>query len=197
MCTLIVRRLRFPRLRFIVDSSVMKSSRSFPVCPSLPDTSQTIRFYSTHNPWGEFSNFALFPIHLGGRTWPTSEHYFQAQKFSDRTYQEKIRHTKSPGEAAWLGRSRSKPLRRDWERVKDDIMYQAMMAKFIQHEYLRELLLSTGGAMLVEHTHNDDYWGDGGDGGDGSGKNRLGMTLMKVRETLRKKEESRHSPACD
>lgn len=40
----------------------------------------------------------------------------------------------------------------------------------------------TGDAKLVEHTENDDYWGDGG---DGSGRNMLGQLLMKVRRKLR------------
>jgi N-glycosidase YbiA len=61
-------------------------------------------------------------------------------------------------------------------------MRTAVMAKFAQHEDLRVLLLSTGDAKLVEHTDNDDYWGDGG---DGSGKNMLGRILMQVRESLR------------
>lgn len=47
---------------------------------------------------------------------------------------------------------------------------------------LREVLLATGGARIVEHTENDAYWGDGGDGG---GKNKLGQVLMSVREELR------------
>ena len=45
-----------------------------------------------------------------------------------------------------------------------------------------ELLLATGDAKLVEHTDNDDYWGDGG---DGSGRNELGRILMAVRDALR------------
>ncbi len=84
--------------------------------------------------------------------------------------------------AARMGRSRKRPLRKDWEAVKDAIMYEAVLAKFTQHTDLRELLLATGDAKLVEHTENDAYWGDGG---DGSGKNRLGRILMRVREELR------------
>jgi N-glycosidase YbiA len=44
------------------------------------------------------------------------------------------------------------------------------------------LLFSSGDSKLVEHTENDDYWGDGG---DGSGKNMLGRILTQVRESLR------------
>ena len=41
-----------------------------------------IHFYSPRDEYGCFSNFFAAPIRLGGKTWPTSEHYFQAQKFA-------------------------------------------------------------------------------------------------------------------
>ena len=41
-----------------------------------------ILFYATDKPYGEFSNFSRHPIEIGGVIWPTSEHYFQAQKFA-------------------------------------------------------------------------------------------------------------------
>jgi predicted NAD-dependent protein-ADP-ribosyltransferase YbiA (DUF1768 family) len=43
-------------------------------------------------------------------------------------------------------------------------------------------LLATGEAKLIEHTHRDSYWGDGG---NGKGKNRLGILLMRLRASLR------------
>lgn len=75
----------------------------------------TIRFYSVGDEFGEFSNFAAFPIVMDGERWPTSEHYFQAQKFEDPAYQQTIRKAKSPMIAARLGRDRKQKLRRDWE----------------------------------------------------------------------------------
>ena len=145
----------------------------------------TINFYHLNEPFGEFSNFARFPIRLRGKTWPTSEHFFQAQKFAGTPREEEVRQAKSPGEAARLGRDREHRLRRDWESAKDDVMREAVRAKFSQHDELRALLLSTGDEILVEHTENDSYWGDGG---DGSGKNMLGRILMEVREELRGEE---------
>jgi ribA/ribD-fused uncharacterized protein len=85
--------------------------------------------------------------------------------------------------AARMGRDRKRPLRRDWESVKDEIMFEAVRAKFTQHEELRKILLATGDAEIIEHTGKDSYWGDGGDGG---GRNMLGKTLMLVRDELRK-----------
>ncbi len=143
---------------------------------------EVIEFYTAGDAFGEFSNFARFPIFLKNKRWPTSEHYFQAQKFAGTPHEEEIRRAKKPMLAAEMGRDRKRPLRRDWEAVKDAVMLDALRAKFTQHADLRALLLSTGDARLVEHTGNDSYWGDGG---DGSGKNRLGELLMRVRDELR------------
>ena len=142
---------------------------------------RVVNFYSVTDEFGEFSNFARFPIRLKGQLWPTSEHYFQAMKFADASYREQIRSASTPMLSAKLGRSRKQALRPDWEAVKDSVMFDAVLAKFSQHDNLRALLLSTANAKLVEHTTNDSYWGDGG---DGSGKNRLGQILMQVRERL-------------
>jgi ribA/ribD-fused uncharacterized protein len=141
-----------------------------------------LRFYSVADEFGDFSNFAPYPIFLDADRWPTSEHYFQAQKFLDPTYRRRIRASKSPMIAARLGRSRKQPLRHDWEDVKVEVMLRAVRAKFSQHGELRTLLLSTGDATIVEHTESDSYWGDGG---DGSGSNMLGRILMQARDELR------------
>lgn len=142
---------------------------------------ERILFYRVADEYGDFSNFADCPVMIDGKTWPTSEHYFQAQKFENAEYREKIRHEKSPMIAARLGRSRKHKLRRDWESVKDNVMRKALHAKFTQHENLREMLLDTGGAEIVEHTSKDKYWGDGG---DGRGRNMLGRLLMELRSEL-------------
>lgn len=143
--------------------------------------SDAIRFYRIQEPYGEFSNFSPHPVRLKDLIWPTTEHYFQAQKFPGTEHEEQIRLTASPMIAARLGRIRSKPLREDWEQVKEDVMREALRAKFTQHPALRELLLSTGSRHLIEHTTNDRYWGDGG---DGTGRNRLGELLVELRASL-------------
>ena len=149
----------------------------------MSDTTRAvINFYSINDEYGCFSNFYRHPIHLAGKRWRTSEHYFQAQKFRGTTHEEAVRQCKTPREAADMGRSRKLPLRRDWESVKDQVMLEAVRAKFTQHDDLKAILLGTGDARLVEHTANDSYWGDGG---DGSGKTRLGQVLMQVRDELR------------
>ncbi|MEZ4222554.1 MAG: NADAR family protein [Polyangiaceae bacterium] len=147
---------------------------------------ERILFYSVGDPFGEFSNFAAFPIKLGGKRWPTSEHYFQAQKFAAPQDREQVRAARTPSLAAREGRDRKKRLRRDWESAKVSVMREAVEAKFRQHPQLGELLLSTGDAELVEHTESDSFWGDGG---DGSGRNMLGRILMDVRTALRSEDD--------
>ena len=142
---------------------------------------EVIYFYSVEDEYGDFSNFARYPIRVKGKTWPTSEHYFQAMKFIDPIQQQKIRQATTPMEAARMGRDRKQKLRRDWESVKDQVMYEVVQAKFVQHPELAEQLLATQNAKIVEHTEQDSYWGDGG---DGSGKNKLGQILMRVRSEL-------------
>ena len=114
----------------------------------------------------------------------TSEHYFQAQKFvtTDIIWFDKIREVKSPKEAAKMGRSRSHPLRKDWEEIKDSLMKKAVLKKFQTHENIREILLATGDKLIIENSPIDSYWGCGK---DGRGQNKLGIILMEVREILK------------
>ncbi len=145
-------------------------------------TKEKINFYSTVGEYGCFSNFSRHPVYLKDKRWPTSEHFFQAQKFVGTKHEEEIRLADKPMKAAQMGRERKRPLRKDWEAVKDNIMREVIMAKFTQHKALTATLLGSGDALLVEHTANDRYWADGG---DGSGKNMLGKILMEVREAIK------------
>lgn len=138
----------------------------------------TIFFYHVNKPYGCLSNFSKHPVNIDGRLWPTTEHFFQARKFINSDLQEAVRAAATPMAAAEMGCDRQHPIRPDWETVRIDVMLQALRAKFTQHETLREVLLSTGHAKLVEHTANDGFWADGG---DGSGQNQLGKCLMKIR----------------
>jgi len=75
---------------------------------------QVINFYSVSDEYGDFSNFAKFPIKLKGKTWLTSEHYFQAMKFEPSKDKEEIRKAKKPMIAALMGRDRKRKLKKNW-----------------------------------------------------------------------------------
>jgi N-glycosidase YbiA len=141
----------------------------------------TIYFYTRGEPYEEFSNFSRHGFELDGKFWKTSEHYFQAMKFADTEYEDKVREAPSPKDAAEIGRRRDLPLRKDWESVKDDVMRRAVRQKFLTHPELKELLLSTGEEEIVENAPADYYWGCGK---DGTGQNKLGKILMEIRTYL-------------
>ncbi|MFJ1675074.1 NADAR family protein [Streptomyces sp. NPDC088251] len=93
-----------------------------------------------------------------------------------------LRGARTPLRAAELGRAPSKPLRRDWDRVKDDVMRRAVATKFRARADIRDILLSTADEEIVEDTTTDHYWGRGR---TGTGKNMLGRILMRTRNQLR------------
>jgi ribA/ribD-fused uncharacterized protein len=75
----------------------------------------------------------------------------------------------------------------EWDREKISIMYDAIRAKFSdQIPELKEQLMATENAWLVEHTRNDKQWADGA---TGVGMNYLGKLLMFRREEIRQEEE--------
>ncbi len=140
-----------------------------------------IEFYKTKDPYGDFSNFSSHPIIMNEKVYSTTETYFQSQKFVGTEHEENVRLTAGPRAAAEMGRRRDLPLRKDWEKVKESVMKDALIAKIEQYPKIKELLLSTGNAEIIEHTENDNYWADGG---DGSGKNRLGVIWMEIRKEI-------------
>ena len=141
-----------------------------------------IKFYRVNDKYGCFSNFSMYGFERDGKYWKTSEHYFQAQKFVGTEYEEQVGLSPTPMEAASIGRGRCKPLRKDWDDVKDDIMRRSVLEKFKTNEDIRKILLSTESENIIGETTKDYYWGCGK---DGTGKNMLGKILMETREILR------------
>jgi N-glycosidase YbiA len=141
-----------------------------------------IEFSSKIKAYGEFSNFWPAEFVLDGRKWPTVEHYFQAQKFSQASgIPELIRLAASAVVAKRMGRIRSPHFREDWNTARDDVMLAGLRAKFAQNAELAELLVQTGTAELKEKAYWDSYWGTGR---NGQGQNRMGILLSQVRSEL-------------
>ena len=104
----------------------------------------TIYFYKVWQPYGCFSNFSPHSITIKGISWPTVEHYYQAQKFvnsPDANIIPLIHAAPTPEEAAALGRCSKRILRLDWDMVKIEVMRVAVKEKFITHPEIREILL--------------------------------------------------------
>ncbi len=146
-----------------------------------------IPFHSKSDTHREFSNFAPFGIDLDGKRWPTVEHYYQAQKFTDAKLQQSIRAAPKPIIAKSLADGHKANIRADWDAVKDDVMDRAVRRKFELHAELRDLLLATGDEAIVEAAPNDYYWGVGR---EGTGQNKLGRILERIRAELRAGQQS-------
>jgi ribA/ribD-fused uncharacterized protein len=143
-----------------------------------------IWFYSKSPEYGWLSNFSEDGFRLAGVRWPSVEHFYQAQKYAGTEAAERIRRAETPLKARKAGQDRSLHPRADWDAVKEEVMRQAIRAKFEQNRRLRDLLLATGDEELVHESSSDLFWGRSR---EGVGENRLGAILMEVRQELRER----------
>ena len=79
---------------------------------------QAIYFYAETEPYFEFSNFYLRSLSIDGVDWPSTEHYYQAQKFLAAPDKERIRNCASAAEAFMLGQSLITARVDDWDAIK-------------------------------------------------------------------------------
>jgi len=149
-------------------------------------TAPDITFYrANEKPYGAFSNLYRREIIFEGRTYPTSEHAYQAGKARKEEVREWILSAPTPSLAAMAAHDLyTWDVTPDWSTTKFDRMRAVLEAKFTQHEDLRALLLSTGTARLVEVGRVDNavnrLWGEVA----GRGSNMLGVLLMELRAAL-------------
>ena len=124
------------------------------------------------------SNFYRAFVKYKGLIYQNSEAAFQAQK--EIRDEDRKKYTRmNPSQAKLAGRNCK--LRKDWEEIKEQTMYEIVKAKFTQNEALARLLLATGDAYLEEgNWWHDTTWGVC----NGVGQNKLGKILMRVREEL-------------
>lgn len=125
------------------------------------------------------SNFYMAPVEYNGIKYTNSEAAFQAQKTTDKAERAKFA-SMSPSDAKRAGRHVK--LRKDWEDIKVNVMYEVCRAKFTQNSELKAKLLATGNEMLIEgNTWGDKVWGQV----NGEGMNYLGKCLVRIRDELR------------
>lgn len=125
------------------------------------------------------SNFYNCKVIYNGITYLNNEAAFQSMKTLN-VEQRKQFSNLDPSSAKRKGRNIR--LRDDWEKVKDQIMYEICKNKFLQNEDLKIKLLNTGDEYLEEgNTWNDREWGVC----NNIGKNKLGKILMRIRGELK------------
>jgi ribA/ribD-fused uncharacterized protein len=154
-----------------------------------------IRFYrANEKPYGAFSNLFRRPILFEDTSFATAEHAYQAGKARRPEVRAWLMAAPSPALLAMAAHGLYQwDIAPSWSRVKFDRMRAVLHAKFTQHEDLREVLLSTGSARLVESATVDNpvnrLWGEV----NGVGKNMLGVLLMELRTQLSAPLKARNS----
>jgi ribA/ribD-fused uncharacterized protein len=206
-------KLNEPELRTIlVDKYSPKVEKMISQVNSVFDA---VYFSSETGDNGFLSNYfgikqdKSFKLKIGDRSWPTVEHYFQAQKFylqsntAAMEYYNLIANATTPNIAKILAnqkigggyqwRTNLNPIiqyyksivhiRADWIQARDNVMETALVAKFSQNPSYKTRLLATGNRKIVEISKSDTYWAQRP---DGTGENKLGKILMDIRTQLRK-----------
>ena len=146
-----------------------------------------------------FSQWYDVCFEVNGVQYHTTEQYMMASKarlFGDDDALNKIMSAATPSEYKKMGRKVKGFDSALWDEKKGNIVVEGNKAKFAQNVELKEYLLSTGNAILVEASPYDTIWGIGMDKKtamnssveDWRGENLLGCALMEVRDWLRNME---------
>ncbi|GAA4217428.1 NADAR domain-containing protein [Actinocatenispora rupis] len=132
---------------------------------------------------------------VDGVRYTSAEHFMMAGKarlFGDVEMLPRILAATSPAQAKAFGGRVRGFVEEVWREHRSGIVTAANVAKFGQHDDLREYLLATRGRVLVEASPRDRVWGIGlaatdpraADPARWRGTNLLGFALMRARSTL-------------
>lgn len=135
-----------------------------------------------------FSPYTAHAIEVDGVVFPTVEHAYQCQRYTDEKIIKEIIAARSPVKA-WETSCKYKkfqiPEFKD-ENYKLKVMKSLMVLKAQQHEEIRKALLNSGDLEIVKHIltypPGDGFWDDGE---DGAGLNHMGRMWMEIRDELK------------
>jgi ribA/ribD-fused uncharacterized protein len=143
---------------------------------------------------GCFSCMSPHPIVHSGRTYKTCEALFQSLRFQGHPeIQNLIQEQLSPMGAKMKARKNRDLLERGkkWDEAPADIplMKECLRLKLEQHPEIKEALLKTGDATIIEDctTHDREsarFWGMVYKNGEWIGENILGKLWMELRNEL-------------
>ncbi len=134
------------------------------------------------------SPYTAHAIEINDKVYPTLEHAYQCQRYTDEAIIEEIRAAHSPVKA-WEISSKYKHIqipefRLDEHKLK--VMKMLMELKAEQHEEIQTMLIDSKNLNIVKHIvtypPGDGFWDDGE---DGEGLNHIGKIWMEIREKLR------------
>jgi len=135
-----------------------------------------------------FSPYTAHAIEIDGVVYPTVEHTYQCQRYTDEKIKEEIKRAHSPVKA-WEVSTKYKHLQIPEfknEEYKRKVMKDMMRLKALQHEEVRQALINTGDLQIIKHIvtypPGDGFWDDGV---DGNGQNQIGKIWMEIREEFK------------
>lgn len=141
----------------------------------------TIKSFTGENRF--LSNFYQSDIEIDGIIYPNAEVAFQAQKYKNDEDKREFAKIKNPVIAKRKGRTIQINVD-EWNKIRLDVMKRICLEKFKQNEEIKQKLLDTKDAILIEGNNwHDTFWGI--DNKTGEGLNHLGKILMEVRDQLK------------
>jgi len=166
---------------------------------------KVIPFWRVSDEFGCFAQWYKSNFTIDGITYCCAEQYMMSKKallFGDNETNDQIMRSKDARNIKHLGRQVSNFDQEKWSENCEEIVYQGNLAKFTQNENIKNKLLSTGDAIIVEASPLDSIWGIGISAEnlltpDGElkipveqwqGSNLLGKALMRVRDTIKTHE---------
>jgi len=143
---------------------------------------EEIRFYRASGKYGFLSNLFKRQILFESRFFTCAETAYQFGKPVKLEVAEWLVSAPSPHLCAAAAHALfSFDISPDWTKIKVGRMRNVLREKFYQHQDLKEMLLATGTATLIEDSKTDAFWGIGK---KGEGKSTLGVLLMEIRQEI-------------
>lgn len=147
----------------------------------LLETSKVIGFYRANGEYGFLSNLYPCRILFQGKGFSSAEAAYQYGKPNDRMVAEWLVQAPKPRFCALAAHALLPyDVKPNWASRKVTRMRAVLLVKFREHKELRDKLLATRKAKLVEIS-SDGFWGTGK---RGQGKNMLGKLLMEIRKEV-------------
>ena len=180
----------------VIDNEILEMGRQTLSNFKSKNDNKFVFFYHIYEENGYLSNWYKSDFYVHGKKYCCNEQYLMEQKallFGDFETAEKIMQETNQKNIKNLGKAAKGFNEKIWNGNKQIIMYRGLMAKFTQNVELREKLVSTGNATLVEASPNDKIWGISMSADDTNaldmnkwkGENLLDFALMAVRDELR------------
>lgn len=127
-----------------------------------------------------FSPFSPQMVEYRGVLYPTAEHAYHCQRYSDPKILKEMKNARSPKKAWEISQRNKDKQLPDFESRKVEVMEEIFRAKLEQHEEVKRELIESKQQVIVKN-YPDPFWGVGE---DGTGRNEMGKIWMRLRKEL-------------